>query len=88
MARGASITAFAARDLIDALGGMDTVAQVLIKGPFSLLVPSAEAAGVGQVLLAPGTVDVYNPKVVRGAMGTQFRLPVARLAGPASGIGR
>jgi TrmH family RNA methyltransferase len=37
---------------------------------------SAESAGVGQVLLAPGTVDLYNPKVVRGAMGAHFRLPV------------
>jgi TrmH family RNA methyltransferase len=31
---------------------------------------------VGQVLLAPGTVDLYNPKVVRGAMGAHLRLPV------------
>lgn len=35
---------------------------------------TAEAAGVDGVLLSPGTVDVYNPKVVRGGMGAHFRL--------------
>jgi TrmH family RNA methyltransferase len=54
-------------------------------GNLGTILRSAEAAGVGQVLLAPGTVDVYNPKVVRGAMGAHFRLPVATLEWPAIG---
>ena len=45
-------------------------------GNLGTILRSAEAAGVGQVLLAPGTVDLYNPKVVRGAMGAHLRLPV------------
>jgi TrmH family RNA methyltransferase len=45
-------------------------------GNLGTILRSAESAGVGQVLLAPGTVDLYNPKVVRGAMGAHFRLPV------------
>jgi TrmH family RNA methyltransferase len=45
-------------------------------GNLGTILRSGEAAGVGQVLLAPGTVDLYNPKVVRGAMGAHFRLPV------------
>jgi RNA methyltransferase, TrmH family len=44
---------------------------------------SAEAAGVGEVILSPGTVDLYNPKAVRGAMGAHFRLPVTSLNWPA-----
>jgi len=40
---------------------------------------TALAAGVEQVLLTPGTVDVSNPKVVRAAMGAFLRLPVAAL---------
>ena len=28
------------------------------------------------MLLSPETVDAYNPKVVRGAMGAHFRLPI------------
>jgi TrmH family RNA methyltransferase len=54
-------------------------------GNLGTILRSAEAAGAGQVLLAPGTVDVYNPKVVRGAMGAHFRLPVAALDWPAIG---
>jgi TrmH family RNA methyltransferase len=52
-------------------------------GNLGALLRSAEAAGAGQVLLAPGTVDLYNPKVVRGAMGAHFRLAVAALDWPA-----
>jgi RNA methyltransferase, TrmH family len=48
-------------------------------GNLGTILRSAEAAGVGQVLLAPGTVDLYNSKTVRGAMGAHFRLPVDSL---------
>jgi len=37
---------------------------------------TADAAGVEAVFLAPGTVDAYNPKVVRAAMGAHFHLPI------------
>lgn len=40
---------------------------------------AALAAGVELVLLAPGTVDATNPKVVRAAMGAHFYLPIAAL---------
>jgi TrmH family RNA methyltransferase len=52
-------------------------------GNLGTILRSAEAAGVGLVCLAPGTVDPYNPKVVRGAMGAHFRLPLASLEWPA-----
>jgi len=51
-------------------------------GNLGTVLRSAEAAGVGQVILTPGTVDPYNPKVVRGAMGAHFRLAVACLDWP------
>ncbi len=56
--------------------------QLRDPGNLGTVLRSAEAAGVGQVILTPGTVDLYNPKVVRGAMGAHFRLAVARLAWP------
>jgi TrmH family RNA methyltransferase len=56
--------------------------QLRDPGNLGTILRSAEAAGVGQVLLAPGTVDCYNPKVVRSAMGAHFRLPVAGLDWP------
>jgi TrmH family RNA methyltransferase len=45
-------------------------------GNLGTLLRTALAAGVEQVLLAPGTVDFSNPKVVRSAMGAHMRLPI------------
>lgn len=53
------------------------VDRVRDPGNLGTILRSAEAAGVGQVILTPATVDVYSPKVVRGAMGAHFYLPVA-----------
>lgn len=43
---------------------------------------TAEAAGVDGVLLSPGTVDAYNPKVVRGGMGAHFRSSIRAATWP------
>jgi TrmH family RNA methyltransferase len=59
--------------------------QLRDPGNLGTILRSAEAAGAGEVVLAPGTVDLYNPKVVRGAIGAHFRLPVADLEWPAIG---
>ncbi len=45
-------------------------------GNLGTLLRSSAAAGVSGVLLAPETVDAFNSKVVRGAMGAHFRLPI------------
>ena len=45
-------------------------------GNLGTLLRSAAASCVDAVLLSPETVDAYNPKVVRGAMGAHFRLPI------------
>lgn len=46
-------------------------------GNLGTILRTAVAAGVDEVLLAPGTVEPYNPKVVRAGMGAHFRLPMA-----------
>ena len=38
---------------------------------------TAEALGIGGVILTRGCCDVYSPKVLRGSMGAVFRLPMA-----------
>lgn len=48
-------------------------------GNLGTMLRTAEAAGVGSVLLPPGTADVFAPKVVRAAMGAHFRLPIYAL---------
>lgn len=45
-------------------------------GNLGAILRAAAAAGVEGVLLGPGSVDPYNPKVVRGSMGALLRLPV------------
>lgn len=45
-------------------------------GNLGTMLRSAGAAGTEGVLLGPGCVDAYNPKVVRGGMGAHLRLPI------------
>ncbi len=45
-------------------------------GNLGTILRTAQAVGVEAVFLSPGTVDPYNPKVVRGAMGAHFHLPI------------
>ncbi|HET7321574.1 MAG TPA: RNA methyltransferase [Longimicrobiaceae bacterium] len=45
-------------------------------GNFGTLVRSAEALGARGVIALPGTVDPWNPKSIRAAVGSSFRLPV------------
>ena len=45
-------------------------------GNAGTLIRTAAALGCAGALALPGTVDVWNPKVVRSAAGSLFRLPV------------
>lgn len=45
-------------------------------GNLGTLVRSADAFAVAAVIALPGTVDCWNPKVVRAAAGSLFRVPV------------
>lgn len=45
-------------------------------GNLGTILRTARAANVSQVLLAPETADVFNPKVVRAGMGAHFHVPL------------
>jgi TrmH family RNA methyltransferase len=45
-------------------------------GNVGTILRSAEAAGAAAILLGPGSVDAYNPKVVRASAGAIFGIPV------------
>lgn len=44
-------------------------------GNLGTIMRTAEAAGVAGIIMSRGTVDIYNPKVIRSTMGTIFRVP-------------
>jgi TrmH family RNA methyltransferase len=45
-------------------------------GNLGTILRTGDGAGVDGVWLGQGTVDLYNPKVLRATMGSVFRLPV------------
>ena len=54
--------------------------QIRDPGNMGTLLRTAEAAGADGVILTPGTVDAFSPKVVRSGMGAHFHLPVHALS--------
>ena len=68
-------------DLIGAGAGNAPFVLVLenLQDPGNLgtILRTGEGAGVTGVLLGPGCVDVYNPKVIRSTMGSVYRVPFA-----------
>jgi TrmH family RNA methyltransferase len=48
-------------------------------GNLGSMLRTASAAGVQAVVLSPGAVDAFAPKVVRAGMGAHFRLPLLSL---------
>lgn len=64
------------RDVL-AQAGFVVVADALADpGNLGTILRSSEAAGVDAVVLTPGSVDPFNPKVVRASAGAVFHLPV------------
>jgi TrmH family RNA methyltransferase len=45
-------------------------------GNLGTLIRTCAAAGVDGLILTPGSVDPFAPKVIRAGMGAQFRLPI------------
>lgn len=45
-------------------------------GNFGTIIRTAEATGVDLIVCSNTTVDLFNPKVIRSAMGSAFRQPI------------
>jgi RNA methyltransferase, TrmH family len=45
-------------------------------GNVGTMIRTADAAGLDAVIVGKGSVDVYNPKVLRSAQGSHFHLPI------------
>jgi len=44
-------------------------------GNLGTIIRTGEGAGITGVIMTAGTVDIYNPKVIRATMGSVFRVP-------------
>lgn len=45
-------------------------------GNVGTIIRTADAAGIDAVIVGQGSVDIYNPKVLRSAQGSHFHLPI------------
>jgi RNA methyltransferase, TrmH family len=65
--------------LAEALAGSLTVVLDAVQDPGNVgaLMRTAEAAGATGMVLLRGCADAFSPKVLRSAMGSAFRLPLA-----------
>lgn len=57
--------------------------QVQDPGNMGTIIRTADAAGIDAVIIGDGTVDIYNPKVVRSGQGSHFHLPIVKTNLPA-----
>ncbi|MBI5700613.1 RNA methyltransferase [Candidatus Saganbacteria bacterium] len=68
--------------LSDIITKKDPVILVLVgiqdPGNLGTLIRAVDAANAAGIIVSKGTVDPFNPKVVRGTMGSFFRVPVVR----------
>nr|WP_246083913.1 RNA methyltransferase [Nocardioides plantarum] len=63
-------------------------ADVRDPGNAGTVIRTADAAGADAVVLAGTSVDLYNPKTLRAAVGSAFHLPVAVEPDPADVVRR
>jgi TrmH family RNA methyltransferase len=64
------------RDALDGASFVVVADRISDPGNTGTLVRSAVAAGVDGISLGAGSVDAYNPKVVRASAGALFAVPI------------
>ncbi|WP_456278055.1 TrmH family RNA methyltransferase [Bacillus sp. AK128] len=47
-------------------------------GNLGTLIRTADAAGIDQIIIGEGTVDVFNSKVIRASQGSIFHIPISK----------
>jgi TrmH family RNA methyltransferase len=62
--------------LLSAASFVVVLDRVADPGNLGTILRSAEAAGADLLVLTPGSVDPFNPKVVRSSAGALFHVPV------------
>ncbi|KAB2338781.1 RNA methyltransferase [Cytobacillus depressus] len=65
---------------LDQLNGNKYLLIDAVQDPGNLgtMIRTADAAGVDAIIVGDGSVDIYNPKVLRSGQGSHFHLPILR----------
>ena len=72
--------------LLAASGPLVVCEQLADPGNLGTIIRTAEAVGAAGVITTTGSVDPWNPKTVRAAAGSSFRVPIAADQDPASAL--
>lgn len=77
-------------DILYTFNGQKWLALEDVRDPANLgtIIRTAEAMGIGGLILSDGCCDVTAPKVLRGSMGGAFRLPIFETASMAEAVRR
>jgi TrmH family RNA methyltransferase len=67
-------------------GAVPILVEVQDPGNLGAVLRSADAAGATGVVVTAGSVDLYNPKVVRSSAGSLFHVPIARGVRPREAV--
>ena len=60
-------------------GGIIILEDVRDPGNIGTIIRTADAFSIGTVVLCGNCVDIYNPKIVRSAMGALFRVNIIKM---------
>src|SRR6266404_2667054 len=76
------LAVFSSSQLLDRSNGGPIVVAVGLQDPGNVgtILRSAEAFGAAGIFLTEGSVSPYNSKVLRGSVGSIFRLPVLQIS--------
>jgi TrmH family RNA methyltransferase len=74
---------FSLEVLVEAGGPILFLDRIADPGNAGTIIRTAEWFGLAGVALSTGSVDLYNPKLVRATMGAIFRLPIVESVDPA-----
>ncbi len=67
-------------ELLAAASFVVVLDRIADPGNLGTILRSAEASGADLIVLTPGSVDPYNPKVVHASAGALFHVPVVEAA--------
>lgn len=64
------------KDILKNKGFLVLLDEVMDPGNMGTIIRTADAFGANGVIISEGSVDIYNPKVVRASMGSIFHIPL------------